>query len=250
MLAARRALGPHPSGAPPLRWRLQARPVCASTERRLEQWLQDPTAAPRPGQALAVLASRQRFGIGQQGRVWQSPPGGVWISAALPWPADDQASAAPALALALGLALELEQLGLPVRLKWPNDLLVEGRKIAGLLPRLRRRGGRVRWAQVGLGLNGCHPVPAGAVSVGALIGRRAAARPPQLTARVLRALEWGVAQAERPEWVRRRAEERLLLPAAPVAHAGELWRAVGLDPSGALRLEQADGRRALLQRRF
>jgi BirA family biotin operon repressor/biotin-[acetyl-CoA-carboxylase] ligase len=224
--------------------------VCASSERELERRLREPGTAPRAGEALAVLARRQRFGHGQQGRAWHSPAGGVWISAALPWPEDPAAAAAPGLALAVGLALELEQLGLPVRLKWPNDLLVEGRKIAGLLPRLRRRGDRVRWAQVGLGLNGDHAVPAGAVALAELIGRRAESSPPRLSARVLRALEWGVAQAARPERVRALAEVRLLLPVEPIAHQGSLWRAVGLGIDGALLLEGGDGRRTGLHRRF
>jgi BirA family biotin operon repressor/biotin-[acetyl-CoA-carboxylase] ligase len=250
VLAARRALPPAGVDAAPLRWHLQVLPVCASTERELERRLREPGAAPRAGEALAVLAARQRFGHGQQGRVWQSPAGGVWISAALPWPEDPAAAAAPGLALAVGLALALEPLGLPVRLKWPNDLLVEGRKIAGLLPRLRLRGDRVRWAQVGLGLNGCHAVPAGAVALAELIGRRADARPPRLSARVLQALEWAVAEAGEPERVRALALARLLLPAESIAHQGSLWRAVGLGIDGALLLEAGDGRRTALHRRF
>lgn len=249
-MAARRALPPGGEALAPLRWRLQVLPVCASTERELERRLREPAAAPRAGEALAVLAARQRFGHGQQGRVWQSPAGGVWISAALPWPQDAAAAAAPGLALAVGLARELELLGLKVRLKWPNDLLVDGRKIAGLLPRLRLRGDRVRWAQVGLGLNGCHAVPAGAVALAELIGRRADARPPRLSARVLRALEWAVAHAASPGRVRALAEARLLLPAGPIPHEGSLWRAVGLGIDGALLLEAASGRRTALHRRF
>ncbi|WP_414026871.1 hypothetical protein [Cyanobium sp. ATX-6F1] len=83
------------------------------------------------------------------------------MSAALPWPPQVDGTAALGLAVAVGLALQLEALGLEPRLKWPNDLLVQGAKVAGLLPRLRRRGERIRWAQVGLGLNGHNPVPPG-----------------------------------------------------------------------------------------
>ncbi|MGB7564395.1 MAG: biotin--[acetyl-CoA-carboxylase] ligase, partial [Prochlorococcaceae cyanobacterium] len=148
-----RRLGPAGPGLP---WQLQWRAVCASTELELERSLRSGAAAP-----LAVLAGHQRFGHGQQGRPWQAPPGGVWISAALPWPAHGDGTAALGLAVAVGLALQLEELGLEPRLKWPNDLLVRGAKVAGLLPRLRRRGEHIRWAQVGLGLNGHNPVPPG-----------------------------------------------------------------------------------------
>jgi BirA family biotin operon repressor/biotin-[acetyl-CoA-carboxylase] ligase len=58
---------------------LRVLPVCASTELELERWL---TAGAVP--PLALLARQQRHGHGQRGRVWHSPPGGVWLSAALP----------------------------------------------------------------------------------------------------------------------------------------------------------------------
>jgi BirA family biotin operon repressor/biotin-[acetyl-CoA-carboxylase] ligase len=242
LLAARRALPPRPE-APTLAWRLRGLPVCASSEIELERWLASPPLADRPALAtpLAVVARRQRFGRGQRGRLWLSPAGGAWISAALPWPADAAAAAAPGLAVAVGLALELEALGLPVRLKWPNDLLLEGRKLAGLLPRLRLRGGRVRWAQVGVGLNGRHHLPPG----GAAVPLPAAA----LAARVLRGLEWAVAHAREGELVRAAAEARLGLPLPPLWHGGEPWQVEGLAADGRLRL-RAGLRRLELHRQF
>ncbi|MFM7455533.1 MAG: biotin--[acetyl-CoA-carboxylase] ligase [Vulcanococcus sp.] len=235
--ALRRLPGDHP-----LPWRLRRLPVCASTELELEPWL---LAAPPP---LAVLADRQRFGQGQRGRLWQSPRGGVWLSAALPWP--EHTAAALSLAAALGLALQLEALGLQPRIKWPNDLLLGGHKLAGLLPRLRWRGGRVRHAQVGVGLNGCNPVPAGATSVAAALGHphHPQARPDRLTARVLRALEWAVAAADQPELVRRQAERRLWMPDG-VEHLGRRWGVEGLAADGGLRLA-CGGERVTLQRHF
>ncbi len=229
VLAARRAL-PAQAEGPPLPWRLRALPVCASSEVELERWLAEPSLAgcPRLMAPLAVLARRQRFGRGQRGRRWLSPAGGAWISAALPWPEAAAAAAAPGLAVAVGLALELESLGLAVRLKWPNDLLLDGRKLAGLLPRLRLRGARVRWAQVGVGLNGRHRLPPGATAV--------ALPAPALAARVLRGLEWAMAHAPEREAVRAAAEARLGLPLPPLPHDGRLWQVEGLAADGSLRL--------------
>ncbi len=191
-------------------------------------------ALPAPG-LRAVLSRRQRFGHGQRGAPLAVARGGVWLSAALPWP--PQASAALPLAAAVGLALELESLGLPVRLKWPNDLLVRGRKIAGLLPRLRRRGASVRWAQVGVGLNGRNPGPLGSISVGEALPAGGESPPPALlAARVLRALEWTAAHALAPQQVWRQARQRLVLPEQPIVQGGELWRAVDLEVDGSLRL--------------
>ena len=222
-------------GEQPLPWRLRSLPVCASTERELERWLRSAEATP----PLAVLARQQRRGQGQQGRVWQSPPGGVWLSAALPWPAQPEAAASLALAAAVGLALQLEPLGLRPELKWPNDLLIDGRKLAGILPRLRWRGGRVRYAQLGVGINGVNPVPPGAINLAEALGRRhhPQALPARLAARLLRALEWAAGAAAEPELVRQLAAERLWRPEW-FHHAGERWTVAGLSVDGSLCLRR------------
>ena len=230
----------------PLPWRLRCLPVCASTEPALERWLGAGAVPP-----LALLARRQSRGQGQQGRVWQSPAGGVWISCALPWPVEPEGGAALALAAAVGLALQLESLGLQPQIKWPNDLLINGFKLAGILPRLRWRGSRVRFAQLGVGMNGVNRVPAGAISLADALGQpgHPQAQPERLGARLLRGLEWAAAAAGQAELVRRQAERRLWRPDAGMEHAGERWRVVGLAVDGGLRL-QRPGAELVLQRRF
>ena len=240
---------------PPAPWRLRTLPVCASTEIELDRWLQQ--LAPEPDDPLpgpvAVIARRQRFGRGQQGRHWSSPAGGVWLSAALPWPGDPALAAAPGLAVAVGLALQLEDLGLELRLKWPNDLLLAGTggrpaKLAGLLPRLRLRGGTIRWARIGIGLNGCNPVPAGATNLRSGLGL-SRAQPRHLAATALLALEWAMAAAAEPTWVRQQAEQRLLVAPQSWQGAGEGWQPHGLADDGALVLARGEERRRL-HRRF
>lgn len=277
-MLARRQLSP-----PALCWQLRVLTVCGSTEQRLSQWLQtggaddcgvnlalDPALHPALNPALsptldsrrarALLAIHQRYGHGQRGRSWSAPPGGLWLSASLPWPADAANAASLSLAVAVGLALELEALELNVRIKWPNDLLVQGRKIAGLLPRLRLRAGRVVGARIGLGLNGSNRVPPGAINLSqALMARRsfpraAAANVAPMTtaalaAKGLRALEWAVAAAGDGEAVRRAAEARLLLGADPLIENGQAWEPVGLERDGALRVRR-QGEERLLQRSF
>jgi BirA family biotin operon repressor/biotin-[acetyl-CoA-carboxylase] ligase len=232
------------TAAPPQPWRLRGLAVCASTEAELDRWLAaDPRLA--GGAVLlrprAVIARQQRFGRGQRGRPWSSPAGGVWLSAALPWPVNAAAAASPGLAVAVGLCLRLEALGLPVRLKWPNDLLLVGPqggapgKLAGLLPRLRLRAGGCRWARIGLGLNARNRVPPGAVALAGSLGP-GRADPIRWSAQVLVALEWAMAWADRPEAVRQLAEQRLLLPAAPIHLDGDDWHPAGLEVDGGLRL--------------
>lgn len=232
-------------GDQPLAWRLRVLPVCASTELELERWL---VAGAQP--PLALLAQQQRHGHGQQGRMWQSPPGGVWLSAAISWPEQPAAAASLALAAAVGIALQLEVLGLKPQIKWPNDLLIDGRKLAGILPRLRWRGGRVRHAQLGVGLNGLNRVPAGAINLAEALGQRhhPQARPECLAARLLRGLEWAAAASCQPELVRRQAEQRLYRPEW-LEHEGERWAVAGLAADGGLRLCRGSAV-AVLQRGF
>lgn len=248
----------------PLRgWQLRQLPVCASTELELEAWLRQCQACglPLPGR-LVVRADRQRFGRGQQGRLWQSPAGGVWLSAAFPWPEAPWPAgrgAALGLAVAVGLMLQLEELGLAPQLKWPNDLLLGGRKLAGVLPRLRLRGSQVRWAQVGLGLNGVNAVPAGAISLAAALTQRHPRRgarpwhpqavPLRLQIRVLVALDWAIAHAAAAETVRQLAEQRLRPYPQGLEHAGRCWQVEGLELDGSLRLRQG-ALRTRLQRTF
>ncbi len=228
--------------------------MCGSTERELERWLvlRAPVDSPRLDRPWAVVADRQRFGQGQHGRVWLSPPGGVWLSAALPWAAQLPQAAAPGLAVAVALLRQLDDWGLEGRLKWPNDILLPGKdgqwhKLAGLLSGWRLRGAQVRWARVGLGLNGRNPVPRGATNLVEGLGLLRA-RPRYLLPRVFTALEWAMARATEPERVRREAESRLWLPAPRLRLAGQRWRVRGLSQEGGLILDGEDGRQSVLHR--
>lgn len=104
-----------------------------------------------------IFTQRQTAGKGQNGRIWYSPPGVLTASFIL-----DQIPTVylPALSLAAGLAViyAIEEL-LPnwqgvLRLKWPNDILVDGRKLAGILSEASSIGATSR-VVVGIGLNRC-----------------------------------------------------------------------------------------------
>ena len=233
--------------SPALAWRLRKPLVCASTELVLDRWLATLGEAPNLQQGgLAVVARRQRHGRGQWHRQWSSPPGGLWLSAAFAWPVPDAAPAAPlTLALAVGLALELEQLGVETQIKWPNDLLVGGRKLAGILARLRLQGGRVRWARAGIGINGTNRVPPGAISLGQALRPQQRRRfHPHATAsallpRALQAIAWAQQHSLSNAAVIALAEQRLLRPEGGWSHQGERWQVQGLSADGGLRLQRS-----------
>lgn len=113
---------------------------------------------------LALRADAQTAGRGRLGRAWASPPGGVWVSVA--WPVGTGSTPyelAPVLAGLATLDTVVGSLssgsdigaGGRLRLKWPNDVLVDGRKLAGVL--CERPGAfevaGCRWLVVGVGVN-------------------------------------------------------------------------------------------------
>jgi BirA family biotin operon repressor/biotin-[acetyl-CoA-carboxylase] ligase len=95
-----------------------------------------------------LVAERQTAGRGRQGRVWQSQPGdSLTFSISLALSPQDWSG----LSLAVGLSLA-ESLHPDVRLKWPNDLWFEDRKLGGILVEAASMGGRSQLV-VGVGLN-------------------------------------------------------------------------------------------------
>lgn len=216
-------------------WDLRRVPVCSSTEILLKQWLVQTPQLQRP---RAVLARHQRWGVGQRGRVWQAPVGGVWLSAALPVVAGDASPAGAGLwglAVALALAERLEQVGVAVRIKWPNDLLVDGRKLAGVLPGLVQRGTRLRLLRCGVGLNVSNPVPAGGVALRRLLP---AATPEFWASELLLALEAGITKLREPAHLLAQVQTRLWADEVVDPADGGLWRVDGLSPAGGLQLRR------------
>lgn len=100
----------------------------------------------------SVLALRQTQGRGQLRRHWDSPAGNVYAALLLPLAMGERGDLAPLLAGCL-LARALREQGAMVELKWPNDLLLQGAKVGGVL--LEERGGQL---MAGVGLNlACAP---------------------------------------------------------------------------------------------
>lgn len=101
-----------------------------------------------------VVAASQSAGRGRSGKSWISAPGdGVWVSTVL---RPDSAAPGALVSLRTGLALALALEGLvgrELQLKWPNDLFLDGRKLAGILIEARWHGSSLDWIVVGVGVN-------------------------------------------------------------------------------------------------
>jgi BirA family biotin operon repressor/biotin-[acetyl-CoA-carboxylase] ligase len=101
-------------------------------------------------------ALEQTAGRGRQGRAWQSKPGGRRGSAllfSLALPTTSTAPAPVTLASGVTIAEQLRAARVPVQLKWPNDILLEGRKLAGILTELAIDRDGKRTLVIGVGLN-------------------------------------------------------------------------------------------------
>ncbi|MBS1882889.1 MAG: biotin--[acetyl-CoA-carboxylase] ligase [Actinobacteria bacterium] len=98
-----------------------------------------------------VTADEQTAGRGRQGRTWTAPPGSALLYSAVLRPLEPRHSVLP-LAVALAACETAERLrpGVECKVKWPNDIQLEGRKLAGILIEARPQDG---WAVLGVGLN-------------------------------------------------------------------------------------------------
>jgi len=210
------------------------------------------------GGAVAVRASVQSAGRGRGGHFWRSPVGGLWFSLGRPL-----APGAPppgGLSLVAGLALSeavRECCGLDCLLKWPNDLIAAGRKLAGILCEAFP-GGNFPLAVIGVGVNGNYPaaelgedLAMPATTLLEEMGRECDLG--RLFRGSLEQLEKHLGRLEREGFApfQGLVEERLVWRKEPVSFApagGDAVQGIlaGIDDTGALLLETGEGRRRLV----
>lgn len=209
-------------------------------------------AEPMPQAGFEVLfAESQTAGRGRRGRAWHSPKGAhLYFSVSTAY--HGALNLLPPLALAVGVACAeaVEAVtGLPVRLKWPNDLYLEGRKLGGILIETQAMTRTPVHVVVGVGLNVRMPVEAGAAIDQPWSDLRGAPRPVDrnmLAAALLDALSTALLKFEAEGFAAFQAayaRRDLLTDHAVEIHAanGETrsGRALGVDLDGVLCVQAA-----------
>lgn len=128
-------------------------PTCTSTSDEAAAWAR--AASPeRAPEGAVVIADEQSRGRGRLGRTWFSPPGESLYLTLVLRPTLLPHKAPPlSLVAAVALAETVEALGLVPELKWPNDLLLGGRKLAGILTEMATSGAGIEHVLLGIGVN-------------------------------------------------------------------------------------------------
>ena len=128
----------------------------SSTQQRARELASKPPYAPH---GTLVVSGVQKGGRGRLGRSWGSPRGGLWMSLVLRPDIPTPLASRITQTTAVGVAKALWEIGVEARIKWPNDLLAEGRKICGILAESHiksaepRRDPQLDFIVLGVGLN-------------------------------------------------------------------------------------------------
>ena len=179
----------------------------------------------------AITADEQTAGRGRQGRGWSTPPGSALAVSLVIRDPD------PLLSLRAGLAVA-DLAGAAARVKWPNDVLVDGRKVAGILAEGRPQEG---WAVLGIGVNAALDLAVLPDDVRERAGTLglAPAELPRALHELLGALERRLAQP--PEATLAALRERDALAGRPVRWDGGSGTGAGIADDGALLVRDAGG---------
>jgi BirA family transcriptional regulator, biotin operon repressor / biotin---[acetyl-CoA-carboxylase] ligase len=200
---------------PPAIFHLEVVEECGSTQEAVMAH-----RGARKFHGLAVLAKRQTAAVGRRGRQWAAPEGNLSLSFGLELESSRYLGLLPFL---VGIALfRATESFLPrkesLRLKWPNDLYLEGKKLAGLLSQAKQSGEGVE-VVVGVGLNLAHAPPdLPAIALSAVTSPPA---PESFARAFLAQLEKIFREASNFAWIREEWEKAARLDKDPLYVMGE-----------------------------
>ncbi|PSB08958.1 biotin--[acetyl-CoA-carboxylase] ligase [filamentous cyanobacterium CCP1] len=206
-----------------------------------------------------VIALAQTAGRGQWGHQWQSSVGGLYLSLGIRPNLPVEQAGQLTLSSAWGVAMALRGWGIPVQIKWFNDLVIGDRvindrgmhdrnsirKLGGILAETRIAQGRIQQAVIGVGMNWQNSVPEVGISLQTVLATQSSFRPTPsidsleiLAAIVLQGLRLGYTYWQRVDsFVCAAAYEELLVNLGQtIAFQGKRGVISGITPTGQLRI--------------
>lgn len=189
-----------------------------------------------------AIAAEQTAGRGQWGRQWLSSVGGLYLSWALAPHLPVANSAQLTLCSAWGIVRALRDRHIPVQIKWPNDLILAGHKLGGILTETRVQQGVITKAAIGVGINWANPVPDTGINLQTFLADRPTPVFPTLESLavvVLTGLLTGYQQFQQQgiEALLPNYLELLDSLGHPVSIAGDPGVVVGITPTNELRVQ-------------
>jgi BirA family transcriptional regulator, biotin operon repressor / biotin---[acetyl-CoA-carboxylase] ligase len=197
-------------------------------------------------EGTVVVAETQTRGKGRLGRQWVTQPGGAWLSVILKPGIDPAHAAGITLLAAVSVTKTLREWGVEAAIKWPNDVLVNGKKICGILTEMSAETDVVSFIVLGIGVNLNNDVPLEtATTLKAELGQKVDRV--KFVQALLESLEEDYLTFKEQGftpilWSWRRYSDTLGRP-VEVTYQGEIIRGVAQDVSdnGALNVKTKDG---------
>lgn len=194
------------------------------------------------GAGVVAIALTQQTGRGQWGHQWSSPEGGLYLSLALTPNLPVDQGGMLTLSSTWGVATALRCYGIPVEIKWLNDLVFKGRKLGGILTETRIAREHIHQAVIGVGINWDNAVPDIGINVKTILAdwqEKPIASLEMLAAIVLRGLRMGYCswQQHGTQHLLTAYEKLLINLGEEVAIDGQPGNIIGITSTGKLRIQ-------------
>ena len=104
-------------------------------------------------EGAVVISEVQTKGKGRHGKKWESPTGGIWLSIILKPEISPSKASLITLATGVAVAKTLRNIGVDARIKWPNDILINDKKVSGILTEANAKFNTIDYVIVGIGID-------------------------------------------------------------------------------------------------
>ena len=104
-------------------------------------------------EGTVLISEIQTKARGRLGKKWEAPEGGIWMSLILRPQVPPARIGLITLATGVAIAKSIRSLGVDARIKWPNDVLIHGKKISGVLTEVNATFNEIDWIVVGIGID-------------------------------------------------------------------------------------------------